>query len=106
MNTRLIRTSRPGATKAHNLTCLYFRLPSPADHITSAAQTAAVVTGLDPSFDAQAFRFLADQYKFKTEDGLSFVELCRSNAEVCTESRIRVAGGWQANLLSYRLPWK
>jgi hypothetical protein len=50
--------------------------------VRSAVQTTAMVTGLDPTFDVQAFRYLADQYRFKTEGDFTFSELCRSNAEV------------------------
>jgi hypothetical protein len=48
----------------------------------AATQTAGMVTGLDPTFDVQAFRYLADQYLFTTGLGFTFAELCLHNAEV------------------------
>lgn len=56
--------------------------PSPADRASAAPQTTAFIADLDPTFDVQAFRFLADHYHLSRDNDLTFSDLCQNNAEV------------------------
>ena len=60
----------------------FHRYETPEEKALPILQTAGLVDGLDPTFDVQAFRFLADQYQHRAREEKDLSDACNYNAEV------------------------